>query len=253
MGRSVAVDDLVGLRLRQGTRRWPDSGLDHGGLPAFVGRVRSDRSKIAVNKFLLVQPVSVLGVEKEGGVGDLSSLRAAPVPVYLLGPGLPDPGDYLICRFVDHRWVAEKAGRSGTTSGYIPVPQCFCLVPPTLRMTSADPKANYRMFQSCTIQYQTPPAEFTALGFTQKIFLSTSTFDDPIAKVPFYYLLSCLYNQFTLTRLYPTSPYGSPYRDAALYTWLVGGYGNSCDPFRLDNGSAFPGSDPTCSVTIDPA
>ena len=123
----------------------------------------------------------------------------------------------------------------------------------TLTMTSADPNCNYGMFQSATLAYQTPPACLDPLNTSTKVFLSTSTFPDRILGVPFYYYLYCQYNQYLLTRLYCNSPYGSPYRDGALYSWLVGGYGNSCNPFYLHNGVAYPGSDTTCSVSIDPA
>jgi hypothetical protein len=109
-------------------------------------------------------------------------------------------------------------------------PTCFCTnLPATLSMTSADPTCNYRMFQSCTIQYQATPAPFSSLNLGPSIYLSTESFPDPIAGgAEFFYYLICHLNQFSLTRIYTTSPYGSPYRDAILYTWLIGGLGNLC-------------------------
>ena len=109
------------------------------------------------------------------------------------------------------------------------------------------------MFQSCTIRYQATPSWAANLGLGSMIFLSDQSFNDPIANASFYYYLTCQFNQFNLTRLYPTSPYGSPYRDALLYSWLLGGYANMCSPFHLDGGKPFPGSDQTCSVMIDQA
>jgi len=132
------------------------------------------------------------------------------------------------------------------------LPGSFCPVPTILAMTSLDPNCNYGMFQSCTLTYRQPPAAFAPLSITGPLFLSTAEFFDPIANSYFYYHLFGQYNQFSLTRLYPTSPYGSPFRDGTLFTWLVGGYGNNCNPFYLHNGSSFPGSDATCQVLIDP-
>jgi len=153
----------------------------------------------------------------------------------------------------DWRFADVRAGSGGAPSNYIIMKGCFCPVPPTLAMTSADPGCNYGMFQSCTLRYGPPPAAFAPLSITGPVYLSTREFLDPIANSNFYYHLFCQYNQFSLTRLYPTSPYGSPFRDGTLYTWLVGGYGNVCNPFHLHNGTSFPGSDATCSVAIDPA
>ena len=63
-----------------------------------------------VGKFLLVNPVEVLGAEVEGGA-PAYSVGMAVVPVYLAGPWVPMVGDLLVCRFVDFRWVADRQGR----------------------------------------------------------------------------------------------------------------------------------------------
>lgn len=252
-GIGSSGDDFERLRLSQARLSRSAGDGEGGGTPAFVGQVTSGGSALGVGKFFLVQPASVLGDDSESGAGAISTNPAASIPVYLLGPGVPAKGDYLVCRFVDHRWVAEKTGGGGGPTDLVTVPSCFCPVPKTLRMTSADPNCNYRMFQSCTLQYGPPPAIFASLNITGPTWLSTQQFLDPIANATFYYHLFCLDNQFFLMRLYPVSPYGSPFRDGTLYTWLVGGYGNVCKPFHLHNGAPFPGSDATCSVTIDPA
>ena len=249
-----SYDDFARLRLNRSGLVVFDTDRFGGGIPSFVGRVISTGSKIAVGKFLLVQPSFVLGAEVEGGPGSLTSMPSETVPVFLLGPGLPSTGDFLVCRFVDHRWAAERSTSGRGPQGiYGTIPTCFCTqIPATLTMTSADPTCNYRMFQSCTIQYGPTPAQFSTLNLGANIFLSTESFPDPISGgAEFFYYLICHLNQFSLTRIYPTSPYGSPFRDAILYTWLLGGYGNTCSPFHLDNGTAFPGSDLSCSVTID--
>ena len=177
------------------------------------------------------------------------------MPVYLVGPGLPATGDYLVCRFVDNRWVAERTGGGGSGGATGNLPTCFCTaIPATLAMTSADSSCNFGMFQSCSIVYGPTPDEYTDLNLGVNSFLGAESFPDPIAGgALFRYYLTCQFNQFSLTRVYLESPYGSPYRDGILYTWLVGAYGNSCVPFHLDNGQAFPGSDLSCVVTIDGA
>ena len=144
-------------------------------------------------------------------------------------------------------------GSSGGGGGIIGrIPNCFCTpTPGLLTMTSADEACNYRMFQSCTISYGPHPG-FEALNFGPNYYLSDQGFPDPVANgAIFYYALGCQYNQFSLTRAYLESPYGSPFRDGVLYSWIVGGSGNTCDPFHLDNGTAFPGSEPSCNVKID--
>jgi len=115
----------------------------------------------------------------------------------------------------------------------IGIPTCFCTnLPLSLSMTSADANCNYGMFQSCTIAYQARPSWADPLNLAANIYLSTQSFPDPICGgCQFYYYLICHSNQFSLTRLYPTSPYGSPYRDALLYLWNIGGTGvgaNTC-------------------------
>jgi hypothetical protein len=108
------------------------------------------------------------------------------------------------------------------------------------------------MFQSGTIQYGPTPVEYANLNIGVNSFLGVESFPDLTAGgALFRYLLTCSENQFNLSRVYLESPYGSPYRDGLLYTWLVGGGGNTCVPFRLDNGLAFAGSDMSCDVHID--
>ncbi len=249
-------DQLDFERLRGGSSLSDRLGsfFAHDALPAMLGRVISVQAKVKLGQFCRVLPATVLGMEREGGTGAFTDAgqtsTASPVLVYLLGSFVPAVGDYLICRFVDHRWVAETSG--GTIvhgSSGILLPSCFCMVPASLRMISAEPNCNYQMFQSCTLQYGPPPPAMVEFGYTSHVFTS-STFHDPLTDSDFFYYFWCQYNQFFLTRIFPTSPFGSPYRDGILYTWIVGGYGNTCEPFQLEDGSPFPGSDLTCSVSI---
>ncbi len=97
------------------------------GAAVMVGQVISAASSIAVGKFLMVNPVSVMGAETEGAAGVTVANGSVTVPVYLIGPGLPQTGDMLICRFIDFRWVAErKTSHASGTNG------CNCTWPRVL-------------------------------------------------------------------------------------------------------------------------
>ncbi|WP_435010384.1 hypothetical protein P12x_001647 [Tundrisphaera lichenicola] len=251
MGDWDVINDFAKLRSRKirPIDLVPTSG---GTLPAFVGQVVPVGSKVAVGSFLLVRPIQVLGSESEQASGSFSVEPGDSVPVFLIGPGTPSTGENLICRFVDHRWVAERQKVRTGSSTFGTIPNCSCnTIPATLSMISPDPNCNYRMFQSCTLQYGPTPPVFAPLNLGVNSFLSTQDFPDPVAgNARFYYYLTCQYNQISLTRVYQNSPFGSPYRDGVLYTWLVGNVGNSCSPFKLSKGQAFPGSDLGCSVTL---
>jgi hypothetical protein len=185
-------------------------------------------------------------------------------------PSLAADGDRVIVAFLDRapsagepvvatyhmpsgRWVARRkqAGGSVITGGG-QIPLCFChSLPATIQMFSADHEINYRMFQDCTLVFGPPPSWADPLHLGPYIYLSTASFVDPIAGgASYYYHLNCQFNLFALTRLYPESPFGPAYRDGILYTWLAGGPGNTCDPFQLTNGVAFPGSDGPVSVQL---
>jgi hypothetical protein len=250
-------DDFERIRLGKATHKWLGDKLEGGGVPAFVGQVTSPSTMIGVGKFLLVQPTFVLGQEIEGGSGSFSALGSTTVPVYLVGPSSATTGDYLICRFVDNRWAAERTVSSDKAGGGSTgtLPECFCdPIPSPLTMTSESPTCNFGMFQSCTIAYGPVPAGYADLDLGANAFISVEIFPDVIANgALFQYLLTCQFNEFNLSRIYLSSPYGTPFRDGLLYSWLVGGYGNTCDPFHLDNGQPFPGSDASCFVTIDAA
>ena len=141
----------------------------------------------------------------------------------------------------------------GTPGDRTRLPNCACeAIPSVLAMTSGSSTCNYGMFQSCTISYQAVPPEYAGLNLGASCFLSDQEFPDVLAGgAMFRYTLVCYENQFGLSRVYATSPYGSPYRDALLYSWLIGPYGNTCNPFHLDNGHSYVGSDASCYVAID--
>ena len=81
----------------------PDTGSR-----AFIGKVATATASIAVGKFLTVNPVTVTGAEVERGPATLTVDTTSTVLVDLVGPGLPATGDYLLCRWTDYRWAAER-------------------------------------------------------------------------------------------------------------------------------------------------
>ena len=221
----------------------------------YLGKVVTSLPPTAVPPvYVDTNPVQVSGPMAVGANPSLAVDTTRTVAVLILG-AIPAVGQLVIARTVRGRWVAYLPGAhpGGSPPPTAHIPLCFCTdIPTVLTMTSADPNCNYRMFQSCSIEWQATPPAFALLNLGLNGFFSTEGFPDPIlGGAVFYYYFTCQYQVFSLTRVYPTSPYGTPYRDVNLYTWLLGGAGNTCNPFRLDNGTPFSGSDLSCSVKID--
>jgi hypothetical protein len=116
-------DDLWRLRLRRDGFRIPDPWNAAGGSPAFLGKVTSTGTNLGVNKFFLANPVDATGAETESGAGTLTANASISIPVLAIGPTAPATGDFVVCRHVNYRWVAEKqtvgGGGGGGTSGFI--------------------------------------------------------------------------------------------------------------------------------------
>lgn len=70
--------------------------FDGGALPTTTG------------KYYLVHPVTLGGLETEGGAGSLTVDTSRTVPFYVLGSHAPAVGDDLIGHFAENRWVAER-------------------------------------------------------------------------------------------------------------------------------------------------
>ena len=143
------------------------------------------------------------------------------------------------------------------TGGGVSIPGCPCMpMPTTLNMVSSKPASNNGIFQSATLQYITVPAPYLPVVLTPQAIMSTdgagnvATFNDPVLGANFAYLLPCYFGAYVLTRVYLTTPVGSPFRDGIRYTWFVGLPGNTCSPFSLTVGTIFAGGDATCVVTI---
>ena len=127
---------------------------------------------------------------------------------------------------------------------------CPCTgIPSSLTMTTNNPALNNGIFQNCTLTYQTTPTSVLPVVYTSSAYLS-SLLHDSLLGADFYYLLTCYVGVYVLTRVYPTTIFGSPYRDTYRYTWVSSYPGNSCSPFELINGQIFSGGNTTQTVSI---
>jgi hypothetical protein len=145
--------------------------------------------------------------------------------------------------------------RTGTGAGTdINTPGCACsTTPATITMTVTNPSLNNQIFNSCTIQNGPTPSSLLPVVLTANSWLSTTTFSDPILGVPFYYFLTCTIGKYVLTRVYVSSPFGSPFRDSIRYQWVPGFPGNTCGShgtWAMTNGSIFVGGDPRTTVVL---
>ena len=226
---------------------------DFGGLvavfPAVVGCVSANASTpIVSGTFVTMRPVDIAGVESEASPGVLSEDNSCTFLAYVIGSTAHTVGDYLVCRFVGNRWAAERMGGGNAA---VVIPGCPCSSSPAvLYMTSSNPNSNNHILQSAVLVYGPTPAGLLPLAIGESSYLSTTTFTDFSTGDQFWYYLSCYLGYYVLTRVYATSLYGSPYRDATRYRWAAGYPGNSCAPFLLANGQIFSGGDPSCVVTV---
>lgn len=242
-------DDVERLRLSQAERETFEPETPGSSVSRFVGRVRSTSPNINVGKFLLVRPEIVTGTESEGQAPTFTDAGSTDLPALLLGPGKPAPGDRLIVRSTDSRWVAKRRDSSGS-GGTGTLLGCVCAHPPaTLTMTVAGACTDGR-FYNTTITYKPVPAGLGALQLGANAYLSDSSFPDPQTGDVFYYFLSCFANVVRISRVFETSIYGSPFLDSVIYFWTLGFPGNTCSPFSLTNGTVFAGGDPNCDVDI---
>lgn len=138
-----------------------------------------------------------------------------------------------------------------TGQGGIIVDGCPCAyAPATLYVVTSDASKNNQIFNNCTLQYGSTPADLYDVVHSDYSYLSTATFDDPALGVPFSYLLVCSIGAYLLTRVYVTSPIYSPFIDIDRYSWTIGFPGNVCTPFSCMNGQIFQGGDASEVVTV---
>jgi hypothetical protein len=223
-------------------------------------------------RFFATHPAAPSGVPAEGGAATIAFDAGTTVFVYVAGGRPPVAGDVLVCHEAppdrgpagdapaSAHYFAEPLKTAGTGTG---IAACDCPNVPagaaatsgqltTLSMTSSNHTANSGMFQDDTFTYQVWPTGYAGVaGYAAGgwAFLSDGTHSDVFHNT-FRYYLYCRANQIFLTRVYLTSIFGSPFEDTVRYTWTVGTYGNSCDPFALTAGRIYAGGDASSVVTI---
>lgn len=210
---------------------------DGGAMPTTVPRV------------YLTRPVSITSSEAEGTVIASSVDATKSVPVICLGPKVPNAGTCLIAYEIGGKWVSGTVNRAGGST--IAISGCNCAeTPAVIVMTSADETCNFGILKSCVIAYGPTPAVFAPLSLGANCFLSTETFVSDYSSEEFYYLLTCNSSFYSLSRLFPVSIFGSPFREPPIYSWLIGDTGNTCTPFLMSNGFIYFGGDPACDVDL---
>ena len=230
------------------TRREVGGGLSLG--LAFVGRVTAISSLPASTEhYYAVHPVSVLGPEVEGG-GDVAVADTSRVIyVCVIGSQGPAIGDDLVCRSVNHRWVAERGGPAPVVNIGV-IPGCACTqIPATLHLSSTGPCGD-GTFPSCTFHFGPTPLEFAGLDLGSRCFLSAETFLDSYSGASYRFHLGCDTIFFRLSRVYLASDQGDAFHDATIYAWSIGQPGNTCHPFLLSTGYIYSGGDPHCIVMV---
>lgn len=149
-------------------------------------------------------------------------------------------------------WIFARTTSSGGGGGTGVLLGCTCRFPPIdLTMTVSTEGCSNGLFNSCTISYQTTPSSLTSLRLGTSCYLSNETFNDTQTGDLYHYYLACFTNIIRISRVFPTSVYGSPFLDSVIYFWTLGLPGNTCSPFSLTNGSVFAGGDASCAVTIE--
>ena len=157
--------------------------------------------------------------------------------------------------------ITQIAGPEGYTLAEDPVyyelvcdvsiPGCACTSsPPSIHLTRDRPDSLSNLILPCTLQWTDIPASLLPLGLPPKGYLSTQQLQDQLTGDMYWNYLYCVINNYTLTRLYETSVYGSPYRDVQRFRWPIGQGTNTCQPFFMNQGFIYSGGDPACVVTI---
>ncbi len=208
------------------------------------GEVVSVGTSLRAGQFCKVVPTTVArGRDRKGVAASFArqprgGYRAsAPVLVYLLGSFVPATGDYLVCRFVDHRWVAETTG-GGTSHGTgVMLPSCFCLGPADLDDDLGRPDLQLRDVPVLHARLWAPPPASWRSGIHANDLHQHQLFVDPITGLELLLLLLLPVQPVLPVADLPESPLG----DAAIATGscIAGssaGTGTSVAPFYSNYG-----------------
>jgi len=103
-------------RLRDEAIRARASGADTmalGGSPRFLGQVASGGEiPSSTKKVFFVHPVTLDGLEREGGLASLSADTSRTIPVVMIGSRVPSAGDLIMAFSIGGRWVANSGASS---------------------------------------------------------------------------------------------------------------------------------------------
>lgn len=117
------------------------------------------------------------------------------------------------------------------------------------RNTACNPAGGNNYFPNCIIRYGPTPGGYASLSLGASSFLSESSFKDQNGDVHQWYL-TCSTGNYSITRVYLHSIFGSPFRDSVRYTWPLNRAGNTCSPFALTDGTIYAGGDAGCDIEI---
>lgn len=241
------MDDLERLLIRREAFDLSRPARPGTGARAFVGKVTSTGGNIAAGKFLMVTPQDVTGSETEGGSGTFTGLSGS-IPVYLVGPSLPATNDYLVCRRVDHRWVADM-GRAipGNPPVGINIPDCACQgTPASLSLTVTYPPGEsaatyHNAYQSGTLEWYdynavsnpggSRPSYLPPSAWTGAAYYSSASWINDFGFEQ-YFRMSCFSSQYALTT--GAKLFGAWEPPVQTYNWNIGA--NTCVPFSLTAG-----------------
>lgn len=223
------------------------------GTPCEVGQVFNGGAiPTTVPAIFYTHPARPAGDQSEGGGASFAVDTSRTRAVAVFGPEVPTAGDYLTAYLIGGRWCANYGLPSGGGTPPVTIPGCPCETSPvTVYLHTNDPTLNNGIFQDATIVYGPTPAPLLPVVFTPSSYLSTTTFRDAVFDADFYYFLTCQLGAYVLTRVYISTPLGSPFRDEIRYSWFIGVDGNTCTPFNLASGSIFEDGDPSQTVTIN--
>lgn len=244
------MDDLTVQRLRQAGLVAPGRAEPAFGAARAFQLYNAGSMPSTTPRVYACRPIELAGTEVEGGTWN-SSATAAFTPVVFLGPDAPTLGESYPAVQYGGRWISSFQKSTGSVTPRGRLLGCVCQNPPaTLSMTVASGTCSDGRFHSCTIQYGPTPAPLGALQLGANSYISVESFPDPQTGDVFHYFMSCFSSVVRVSRVFPTSIYGSPFLDSVIYWWTLGFPGNTCDPFLLSNGTVFAGGDPNCVVVI---
>lgn len=209
------------------------------GSPRFAGRVTTAAPGCVPGLFITLQPVTVTGAEAEGQPGTFTDYGAT-VAVYFMGPRPTAPGEVLLARWADFRWVAARGGHAGTTNTHN-LTGCACTaIPATVAMTCDPPPPDQGpddyLFPA-TLAYGPKPADLAMYQAADPGYYTTVVMSSRDGTARFRYAMICSFGNYSVFGMMtPDSPLGYP-GSFPIMRWLPGLARNTCSPFSMHAGA----------------